>query len=115
MCCLPLCISMVKPTISGTIVDRLDHVFIDTFFPSSTTLFTLAINFSSTNGPFFDDLAINYLPFPLPKINLLVCVLLLVFLPLVFHPQGDLGDGIPIPVVLYEPACGCLPGSGIAT
>src|SRR5712692_4358845 len=51
----PLCTAMVCPTISGTIVERRDHVF-TTFFSNrllSSSIFF--IRWSSTNGPFFTD------------------------------------------------------------
>jgi hypothetical protein len=61
---LPLCTAMVCPIISGTIVDRRDHVF-TTFFSfrelSASTLFRRG---ASTNGPFFNERAIAVLPYP---------------------------------------------------
>src|SRR2546425_3237036 len=55
---LPLCTAIVCPTISGTMVERRDHV-LTTFFSnrrlSSSTFF---IRWSSVNGPFFNDLPI---------------------------------------------------------
>src|SRR6202050_3833380 len=55
---LPLCTAMVWPTISGTIVERRDHVF-TTFF--SLRVFrpsTFTRRWSSTNGPFLSERAI---------------------------------------------------------
>src|SRR5689334_296668 len=52
---LPLCTAMVWPIISGTMVERRDHVF-TTFFSfralSASTLFRRG---ASTNGPFFSE------------------------------------------------------------
>ena len=52
---LPLCTAIVCPTISGTTVDRRDHVLI-TFFSFARFI---ASSFSSsdvsTNGPFFSE------------------------------------------------------------
>src|SRR2546422_5835837 len=59
---LPLCTAMVWPIISGTMVERRDHVF-TTFFSfralSASTLFRRG---ASTNGPFFSERPIGFLP-----------------------------------------------------
>src|SRR2546425_11238066 len=59
---LPLCTAIVCPTISGTMVERRDHV-LTTFFSnrrlSSSTFF---IRWSSVNGAFFSDLPISLVP-----------------------------------------------------
>src|ERR1700730_17798940 len=59
---LPLCTAMVWPIISGTILDRRCHVF-TTFFSfralSASTLFRRG---ASTNGPFFSERPIGFLP-----------------------------------------------------
>src|SRR5579885_2640468 len=64
----PLCTAMVWPIISGTMVDRRDQVF-TTFFSfralSASTLFRRG---ASTNGPFFNERAIDVLPY-LPSAN----------------------------------------------
>src|SRR5256884_59867 len=46
---------MVCPTISGTIVDRLDHVRITRFSRDLFSAPTLSIRCPSTNGPFWTD------------------------------------------------------------
>src|SRR5947208_16434920 len=46
---------MVCPTISGTIVDRLDHVRITRFSRDLFSASTLSIRCPSTNGPFLTD------------------------------------------------------------
>src|SRR5271167_2179803 len=59
---LPLCTRNVCPTKSGVIMDRRDQVLIGLFAP----LFIFSIfsrSFTSTNGPFFNDLPINYFAF----------------------------------------------------
>src|SRR5581483_6583386 len=60
----PLCTASVCPTISGTIVDRRDHVLI-TFF-SAPRFITSIFSSSevSTNRPFLSDLPIACLPHP---------------------------------------------------
>src|SRR3989344_6169379 len=104
-CCFPFCTSNVIPTISGTIVERLAQVLIGLFWLLSFILITFSISFSSMYIPFFSDLVIFYFLLGLLALttNLLVFFLLLVFLPRVCQPQGDLGAGIPIPLSLYEP------------
>src|SRR5580704_15068630 len=52
---LPLCTAMVWPTISGTIVDRRDHVLITLFSFRSLSTSTFFWRWPSTNGPFFRD------------------------------------------------------------
>src|SRR5271166_4096266 len=59
---LPLCTRKVCPTKSGVIMDRRDQVLIGLFAP----LFIFSIfsrSFTSTNGPFFNDLPITYFAF----------------------------------------------------
>ena len=53
----PLCTAKVNPTISGTTVDRRDHVLITFFSPPSMSTFTFFMRCSSTKGPFLTDLA----------------------------------------------------------
>jgi hypothetical protein len=47
---------MVKPTISGTIIDLLDHVLIGFLTPSATAASTFLRRCKSIKGPFFNDL-----------------------------------------------------------
>jgi hypothetical protein len=53
---LPLCTASVWPTISGTTVDRRDHVLI-TFLsvPARFIASTFSRSGVSTNGPFFSE------------------------------------------------------------
>lgn len=50
---------MVCPTISGMIIDALDHVLITDFLFVELALSTFAINLLNTYGPFLTDLAIS--------------------------------------------------------
>src|ERR1700730_4054123 len=60
---LPLCTRKVCPTKSGVIIERRDHVFIG-FFEAPVLIFSIfPRSFTSTNGPFFIDLAIGYFVF----------------------------------------------------
>src|SRR5688572_19035848 len=54
----PLCTAIVCPTISGTIVERRDHVFWTRFSFVWFMRAIVLIKCSSRNGPFFIDLAI---------------------------------------------------------
>src|SRR5437773_6084840 len=54
-CFFPSCTAMVCPTISGTTVDRRDHVLMTRLSPRRFISSTLAIRWSSTNGPFFTE------------------------------------------------------------
>ena len=54
-CLRPSWTAIVCPTISGTIVDRRDQVRMTRFSPRRFISRTLAIRWSSTNGPFFTD------------------------------------------------------------
>src|SRR5712691_1429795 len=59
---------MVCPTISGTTVDRRDHVLITRLSPRRFISTTFSIRWSSTNGPFLIDLGISYRhPLLLPR------------------------------------------------
>src|SRR5207249_1257748 len=53
----PLCTAKVKPTMSGVIVDRRDHVFTTRFSPDSSIARTFFMRCASTNGPFLTDRA----------------------------------------------------------
>src|SRR5438477_11400223 len=55
---LPLCTAMVCPIISGTIVERRDHVFTTFFSLRVFSASTFSRKWPSTNGPFFNERAI---------------------------------------------------------
>src|SRR5260370_2951009 len=57
----PLCTAMVCPIISGTIVERRDHVLITFFSLRVFSPSTLMRKWPSTNGPFFNERAIDSL------------------------------------------------------
>src|SRR5437899_2865076 len=57
----PLCTAMVCPIMSGTIVERRDHVLISFFSLRVFSPSTLMRRWPSTNGPFFSDRAIDSL------------------------------------------------------
>src|SRR6266852_1567357 len=57
----PLCTAMVCPIISGTIVERRDHVLITFFSLRVFSPSTLTRRWPSTNGPFFSERAIDSL------------------------------------------------------
>src|SRR2546422_7527515 len=57
----PLCTAMVCPIMSGTIVERRDHVLITFFSLRVFSPSTLMRRWSSTNGPFFSERAIDSL------------------------------------------------------
>src|SRR5258708_28661640 len=114
---LPLCTAMVWPTISGTTVERRDHVrktffSLREFMPS-----TRAIRKPSTHAPFFVERAIkSVLCSQLPvlsnsyfdlrfTINLSVRLLFLVLYPLVGCPHGVPGC-LPPEVLPSPPPCG---------
>ena len=59
---IPLWTATVCPTNSGGIVLRLAQVLITFFCPTEFNDSTFLYNFSSINGPFFRDLAINLVP-----------------------------------------------------
>src|SRR5881392_424398 len=60
MCCLPLCTAMVRPTKSGRIVERRDHVLIGRLSLEACADSTLCNRCASTNGPFLIERAIRY-------------------------------------------------------
>src|ERR671935_2943900 len=64
-CFFPSCTAIVCPTISGTIVERRDHVLMTRLSPRRFMSTTLDIRWSSTKGPFLIDLGMG-LPPPLP-------------------------------------------------
>src|ERR1700693_475599 len=55
---LPLCTAIVCPIMSGTIVERRDHVFTTFFSLRVFSASTLSRKWPSTNGPFFVERAI---------------------------------------------------------
>src|SRR5882724_6924009 len=55
----PLCTKNVWPTKSGVTIERRDHVLIGLFAPELFILSIFSRRCDSTNGPFFNDLAIN--------------------------------------------------------
>src|SRR6266576_47733 len=57
----PLCTAMVCPIMSGTIVERRDHVLITFFSLRVFSPSTLMRRWPSTNGPFFSERAIDSL------------------------------------------------------
>src|SRR2546429_67037 len=57
----PLCTAMVCPIISGTIVERRDHVLITFFSLRVFSPSTFTRRWPSTNGPFLSERAIDYL------------------------------------------------------
>src|SRR6266704_169638 len=57
----PLCTAIVCPIISGTIVERRDHVLITFFSLRVFSPSTFTRRWPSTNGPFFSERAIDYL------------------------------------------------------
>src|SRR5258708_19856127 len=64
---LPLCTAMVCPIISGTIVERRDHVFTTFFSLRVFSPSTFSRKWPSTNGPFFSERAIDSLFLPSPQ------------------------------------------------
>src|SRR5271169_231286 len=59
MCCLPLCTAMVKPTNSGSTVERRDQVFTGRLSLVARTASIFFIRCISTNGPFLMERAIS--------------------------------------------------------
>src|SRR5664279_4027783 len=55
MCCLPLCTAMVRPTKSGSTVERRDQVLIGRLSLVARTAPIFLIRWASTNGPFFTE------------------------------------------------------------
>src|SRR5450631_3875783 len=60
MCCLPLWTAMVRPTKSGRIVERRDHVLIGRLSFEAEATSTFFMRCPSTNGPFLIERAIAY-------------------------------------------------------
>src|SRR5688500_3540447 len=59
MCWRPLCTAMVKPTKSGTMVERRDQVLIGRLSLPARALSTFAIRCRSTKGPFLIERAMG--------------------------------------------------------
>src|SRR5690606_30841816 len=91
---LPLYTAMVWPTKSGVIVERRLQVLMAVFLPPLSAPSTLFIRCVSTKAPFLSERAIVF-PYTFfgrrRTINRSVRLLLRVFLPLAFLPQGDTG------------------------
>src|SRR5690606_11564563 len=60
MCCLPLCTAIVRPMISGRIVERRDQVLIGRLSLLVRAASTLLSRCASMNGPFLIERAISY-------------------------------------------------------
>jgi hypothetical protein len=98
--------AIVRPIISGRIIDLRDHVFIGLLFPLWLLSRTLFSKWWSTNGPFLIERGTIYSStkdyFLRPRtISLSVRLLLRVLYPLAGVPQGDTGclppDVLPSP------------------
>src|SRR5579862_5054019 len=55
MCCRPLCTAMVRPTMSGTIIERRDQVLIGLRSLRAEATCTFLARCRSTKGPFFSE------------------------------------------------------------
>ncbi|PRD30554.1 UNVERIFIED_CONTAM: hypothetical protein NCL1_26162 [Trichonephila clavipes] len=64
-CCLPLCTAIVRPTISGRIIERRDQVLMGFFELAAAAASTLTNRWVSTNGPFFSERGTVILLYPL--------------------------------------------------
>src|ERR1700722_19640208 len=53
MCCRPLCTAIVRPTMSGTIIERRDQVLMGLRSLRAAATWTFLARCRSTNGPFF--------------------------------------------------------------
>src|SRR5258708_28300654 len=60
MCCLPLWTAIVRPTKSGRMVERRDHVLIGRLSFEADATSTFFMRCPSTNGPFLIERAIAY-------------------------------------------------------
>ena len=65
----PLCTASVCPSISGTTVERRDHVRVTFFSFARFIASTFSRRWVSTNGPFFRDLLITPLPLRRPYLG----------------------------------------------
>src|SRR5579871_621464 len=59
MCCRPLCTAIVRPTMSGTIIERRDQVLIGLRSLRAAAVCTFLARCRSTNGPFFVERGIT--------------------------------------------------------
>src|SRR5580698_2617990 len=59
MCCRPLCTAIVRPTMSGTIIERRDQVLIGLRSLRAAATCTFLARCRSTNGPFFVERGIS--------------------------------------------------------
>lgn len=87
---------MVKPIISGTIIDRRDQVFIGRLLLVATACSTFLVKWVSTNGPFLIERGKllssgDYFLKRLRTISLSVRLLVRVLWPLVGTPHGVTG------------------------
>src|SRR5687768_17667120 len=98
MCCLPLWTAMVRPTKSGSTVERRDQVLIGRLSLAACAASTFFSRCPSTNGPFLIERAM-VVPYAfLWRLRTIItCVRLLVrvFLPLAGCPHGDTGWRLP--------------------
>src|SRR3989338_5515913 len=62
ICCLPLCTAIVRPTNSGSTVERRDQVFTGRLSLVARTASTFLSKCASTNGPFLMERAIFIYP-----------------------------------------------------
>src|SRR3990167_4960889 len=65
ICCLPLCTAIVRPTNSGSTVERRDQVFTGRLSLVARTVSTFLSRWASTNGPFLTERAIFTYPLDL--------------------------------------------------
>src|SRR5512141_175911 len=100
MCCLPLWTAMVRPTKSGSTVERRDQVLIGRLSFDAWAASTFFLRCPSTNGPFLIERAMSAPYAFLWRLRTIIdWVRLLdrVFLPLAGWPHG--GPGCPLPRV----------------
>src|SRR5262245_21176450 len=89
----PLCTAKVRPTHSGTIVDRRDHVLITLRLFVRTASSTFFRRCVSMNGPFLTERAMILLPYAFLRFTMKRSVRLLfrVLSPLASCPHGEQG------------------------
>src|SRR6188474_1174174 len=87
----PLWTARVWPTMSGRIVERRDHVFTTRFSPAEFSVAIFSRSGASTKGPFLVERDIVLPYFRRLTIEASVRLLLRVFIPFVFQPQGEVG------------------------
>jgi hypothetical protein len=77
MCCRPLWTAIVRPTISGTTIERRDQVLIGlrSFFADAVCTFFDRCR--STNGPFFNERGMTYRTLFLRRWTIMLSVRLL--------------------------------------